>query len=754
MLYKKQIALSLFSMMILIGCGGSDSGNDSTDETPVTVEDNDNDGIVNADDLCPNEAGIAANNGCPDKDTDQDEVVDRLDDCPEQAGSADNNGCPVIVQKDTDLDGIMDENDDCVEQKGPEVLAGCPYPKDDDYDGVANADDLCPQEKGIAAQQGCPAPEPENAFYVSLQGDDTNDGSKENPFKTFAKAQSVMQAGDTCIVRGGVYNEVLKIDANGTEQAPILFKAANGEKVYLKGTQYVNNWVQHQGDIYKTNIKMNLGDTHNQVYYQSKLMDIARWPNNTDNDRFTIDAHPIDGGDGSMIEATGLPNDLTGGYVWYLGAHSGTSWTRKITDQQPGQIQYQSVNINKWPFSPHNPSVYRNDNYGRLYVFGKLNLLDHAREWYYDDNTETLYLQTPNGEKPADNTVEIATHKDAIIINGEHVEVRAFDIFGAGVVINGHYAKVTDNIVTHGRERLDELDNSDAQVGDGSILVNAHHATIKGNILEQGSLVAINLLGWGGRGDGSIVENNVMRYFNSVGIHASAIRTGADNVKILKNTISHFGRDGIYYSGQNGEVAYNDVSNGMLINNDGGVFYTVGNDDLKHTRIHHNWFHDSYGPDYADGRAAGIYLDNNSKGYLVHHNVVWNVTWSGLQLNWAIWQNDMYHNTLWNPGNAMDAWVNGYEQKDNRVWNNYSSKSDWLKTAAYDLKNNIIASESPFMDADGANFMPKPDSVLIDAAIDISGFDKNVVGEAPDIGAYERGAVQWTAGVNAIIDEQ
>ena len=40
-----------------------------------------------------------------------------------------------------------------------------------------------------------------NAFYVSLEGDDANDGSLDKPFRTIQKAVDVMQPGDTCYVR-------------------------------------------------------------------------------------------------------------------------------------------------------------------------------------------------------------------------------------------------------------------------------------------------------------------------------------------------------------------------------------------------------------------------------------------------------------------------------------------------------------------------------------------------------------------------
>jgi outer membrane protein OmpA-like peptidoglycan-associated protein len=53
--------------------------------------DNDGDGLLDADDRCPLEAGSLEARGCPDADRDGDGVVDRLDNCPDEAG--DQQGC-------------------------------------------------------------------------------------------------------------------------------------------------------------------------------------------------------------------------------------------------------------------------------------------------------------------------------------------------------------------------------------------------------------------------------------------------------------------------------------------------------------------------------------------------------------------------------------------------------------------------------------------------------------------------------------
>ncbi len=112
--------------------------------------DRDGDGIVDSLDACPDVAGLAALQGCPDKDGDG--IADKDDKCPDVAGLAKYQGCPI---PDTDRDGINDEEDKCPNIPGVARYQGCPIP-DTDNDGVNDEEDKCPNEAGPASNYGCP----------------------------------------------------------------------------------------------------------------------------------------------------------------------------------------------------------------------------------------------------------------------------------------------------------------------------------------------------------------------------------------------------------------------------------------------------------------------------------------------------------------------------------------------------------------------------------------------------------------------
>ncbi len=113
-------------------------------------KDRDGDGVLDADDKCPDVKGLASLKGCPDRDGDG--IADGDDKCPDVAGLARYQGCPI---PDTDKDGINDEVDKCPSVAGLARYQGCPIP-DTDGDGVNDEEDKCINEKGPASNFGCP----------------------------------------------------------------------------------------------------------------------------------------------------------------------------------------------------------------------------------------------------------------------------------------------------------------------------------------------------------------------------------------------------------------------------------------------------------------------------------------------------------------------------------------------------------------------------------------------------------------------
>ena len=78
-----------------------------------------------------------------------------------------------------------------------------------------------------------------NTYYVSLTGNDASDGGTAlTAFRTISKGVSVLQAGDTLIIKSGNYGpEKVTIPNSGTKDAPITIKAQDPGKVVMTGTR-------------------------------------------------------------------------------------------------------------------------------------------------------------------------------------------------------------------------------------------------------------------------------------------------------------------------------------------------------------------------------------------------------------------------------------------------------------------------------------------------------------------------------------
>ena len=92
-------------------------------------------------------------------------------------------------------------------------------------------------------------------FHVSATGSDRNKGSVAKPFRTISAAAGVAQPGDVITVHAGVYRERITPPRGGmSDTKRIVYQAAPGEKVEIKGSEVVTNWVKVQDDVWKVTL--------------------------------------------------------------------------------------------------------------------------------------------------------------------------------------------------------------------------------------------------------------------------------------------------------------------------------------------------------------------------------------------------------------------------------------------------------------------------------------------------------------------
>lgn len=136
-------------------------------------------------------------------------------------------------------------------------------------------------------------------YHVSPTGDDANPGTGSRPWQTISYAVSQLKPGDTLIIHGGTYNEVVEISVSGTPEAPITIKGAEGEDAILdfKGA-YSNCFVFTQGASY-----LNIGNL--------KLRDCRIWTISFDGENryITLSNLDIEGGESGIHMTTGYSGE-------------------------------------------------------------------------------------------------------------------------------------------------------------------------------------------------------------------------------------------------------------------------------------------------------------------------------------------------------------------------------------------------------------------------------------------------------------
>jgi hypothetical protein len=70
--------------------------------------------------------------------------------------------------------------------------------------------------------------------YVATSGDDNHSGTETRPLRTIQKAASLARAGDTILVRGGVYSEHVVLRFSGREGMPIVLKNYPDERPVIQ----------------------------------------------------------------------------------------------------------------------------------------------------------------------------------------------------------------------------------------------------------------------------------------------------------------------------------------------------------------------------------------------------------------------------------------------------------------------------------------------------------------------------------------
>jgi len=92
-------------------------------------------------------------------------------------------------------------------------------------------------------------------LHVATTGDDTHPGTPSAPLRTIQSAANLAQPGDVITVHAGTYREWINPPRGGESDAKrIVYQAAPGEKVEVKGSEVVKGWLKVQNDVWKVTV--------------------------------------------------------------------------------------------------------------------------------------------------------------------------------------------------------------------------------------------------------------------------------------------------------------------------------------------------------------------------------------------------------------------------------------------------------------------------------------------------------------------
>jgi hypothetical protein len=597
-------------------------------------------------------------------------------------------------------------------------------------------------------------------LFVAPTGDDANAGSLAAPFRNIDQCAQVAMPGDRCVIRAGTYRETIRPARSGTAAAPIKFQAYRGETVTVSGANSVNGWTLHSGNIYKATVALPVnghaptGFFANQIFASGDMMIEARWPNMpsaspaaTDLLKPTLAGGGVSSPDGlaAVVSNADIPNINES----WAGA---TLWTSEWYTTRTGTITGGAGST----LTAEMTAPWARGGYW-FYLSNKLGLLDAAREWFYDGTSSTLYFWAPNGAVPT--AVEAKRRNFAFdLTDRSHIHIRDIKIFAAtvttsdasvGVLIDNLNAKYVSHHAT-----LPPLPASaSAGYPAASDLILASHAhdtgiqlrgaghTLKNSRIEWSSGNGVML-----QGSGHVVTNNFIENSNYMVSYAAPVRINGNTHKITHNTIKRAGRDALIVdwhtanaSFTDSEIAYNDISQFGMLSTDLGAMYFCCYIDLSRTFIHHNHIRDTqaFSPFWG---TRGIYFDIESFNSTVHHNVVWNLIWGADNASFLGGTQRGFHRVYNNTFLTNVIVDSGLEAKNNI----FASDSTLPTTNA---ANNVFSATDPrFTDAANGDFTLRADSPALDQGTVIVGITEKFVGAAPDIGAYERGAIKWRPG--------
>lgn len=257
---------------------------------------------------------------------------------------------------------------------------------------------------------------------------DTNAGTQDRPWLTIGKAAETLAAGDTAVVKPGIYSERVAPKQSGSADKPITYRAA-GKGVVISGADALTSWKRctpatcpgnpHYSDIWY----VDLGWEPQALFEDGEPRPRAREPNET----WWI---AEGGGTHTLIDSTHLIQAAgfwEGSTVFFWDVSATTQHRRKV-------IRYDAAAHTLRFDTPIYGDRVVEAGKDRYFLENHLALLDRAGEWVVTTATTTqgyrVYLWPTRGGNPNDHLVEGARRSRFVFEYGSrrHLRIEGFEV--------------------------------------------------------------------------------------------------------------------------------------------------------------------------------------------------------------------------------------------------------------------------------------------------------------------------------------
>lgn len=275
-------------------------------------------------------------------------------------------------------------------------------------------------------------------IFVSPSGNDRGEGTRENPFATFARALVEVKefAGKEPLsiwFNEGTYylSETIefKHEWSGSAENPIVFSALPGAEVIVKGSKLLDqlSWSEYRNGIYVTKVPAKL--SFDQLFVNGKRQIRSRFPNYDYQ-------NPIRGGKGYQQVTDGTDRRYDQWFSFDPDKFSNKDWKHPETgivhafqSHNWGNMQYQIKEIkraeNKVMLAEGGWQLQRSYGIGGkgkkaswFFIENIFEELDVPGEWFLDTETDQLYYYPETAINLAEATIEVPVLKDLIQLKG------------------------------------------------------------------------------------------------------------------------------------------------------------------------------------------------------------------------------------------------------------------------------------------------------------------------------------------------